>query len=262
MSFDGAVPVGAIGGVRIRVHLSFLALIGLLSFQIYQQVGLIGALWMWSRIGLIVLCFLVHELGHAFAAKFLGVRVFDIVLGPFGGMARLEALPVDPKVELWISAAGPGANLAFLALLLPIQALDGGSLIPTGGVLQWSALEFTLVIHAVMGTVNLIPAFPMDGGRILRAALSRRIGFDAATRAAVHIGRGIGLAAMIPALFDRRMLAIALVGAFIWYSGSRELRMRRASADRAANTTPRYGDGDAREPAVGADPADARTEES
>lgn len=231
MNKDGALPVGAVGGVRIRVHISFVALIALLSVQIFQQMGLNGTLWMWSRIGLAILCFLIHELGHAFAARFLGVKVFDVVLGPFGGMARLERLPVDPRIELLIAAAGPAANLAFLTLLLPIQVLDTGTALPTGGVLEWTALEFTLVIHAVMGTLNLIPAFPMDGGRILRAALSRKIGFGAATRHAVMIGRALAIASVIPAAFDHRFLAIALVGVFIWFAGSRELRSLRPTED-------------------------------
>lgn len=235
-----AISIGTICGVSIRVHLLFVALLAVLLLQALDFAGLAGLAWFAMQLLLLFASLLAHELGHALAARALGVRVYDIVMSPFGGMARLERLPENPRIELLIAAAGPAASLTLAAVLIALQVLlSSAPLWPAGPVLTWNAFHIALVVNLLMGCVNLIPAFPMDGGRIFRALLARRMAYAAATRIAVLVGRWVALALLLIALSHRSLLALALLALFLWVIGDREQRL----AETRASTEPHAAEG-------------------
>jgi Zn-dependent protease len=170
-------------------------------------------------------CVLLHELGHSLVARGFGLRVMDITLWPLGGMARMSEIPENTRIEALIAIAGPAVNFAlaglgFLALTVG-QALGFGEL----------ALHFLvafLLANVVQGTFNLLPAFPMDGGRILRAFLGRKGDWLAATETAVRVGRVVALLFLLGALLLLRegaanVCILPLIAFFVWFEGTREL---------------------------------------
>ena len=168
---------------------------------------------------------LLHELGHSLVAQRFGVRVLDITFWPLGGMARMSEIPEEPRIEGWIAMAGPAVNFALAALAAPVVAAAFVLSAPERAITAGAAF---LGINLALGTFNLAPAFPMDGGRLLRAFLARRMDYVRATEVAVRVGRGVALAMLLLsaglALFSSTTLcALPLVALFIWFAGGREL---------------------------------------
>jgi Zn-dependent protease len=188
------------------------------------------------QIAALFLCVTLHEYGHAIMARQFGIRTIDITLLPIGGLARLERMPREPWQELLVAVAGPAVNvviagIVFVAMFfsLPVLKSDWDITIPQ--VLQDSALGWLLGINVMLVVFNMIPAFPMDGGRVLRAFLAMLLDYRTATRVAARIGI---LAAVMMAFIgfqfpDFRMLIF--VAAFIGYAGwaeSRQVEMSEA----------------------------------
>ncbi|HTB63783.1 MAG TPA: M50 family metallopeptidase [Opitutales bacterium] len=176
-----------------------------------------------GAVALVYTCVVLHEFGHALTAKKLGVEVKRIVLLPFGGVALMSHIPRSPRVELWIVIAGPLVNFVIAGLSL---ALLGGwpadlwdDSLPTTSM--HDILEFLLLANLYLGCFNLLPAFPMDGGRILRALLARKMDYVRATKWALYIGRGVALVGIGYALFYGHYLLAALF-VFILWVGKRE----------------------------------------
>jgi len=165
---------------------------------------------------------LLHELGHCLVAQRFGIRVVDITFWPLGGMARMSHVPEDSRVEGLIAAAGPAVNLSLALLALPLFWVTSGL---GGGAIWMPAMAAWFIkINLGLGLFNLVPAFPMDGGRILRAFLARRGDWVGATEIAVRIGRFAALVMCFVGIFSRPMiLVLPLIAAFIWWSGIREL---------------------------------------
>jgi Zn-dependent protease len=155
---------------------------------------------------------LLHELGHALAARRYGIRTRGITLLPIGGLAQLEGEPRTPKQELVIALAGPAVNFALAAGLFAITTV--------AGLPAWGLLGSLLVANLSLGLFNLIPAFPMDGGRALRAIVATRVGGPRATDIAVQIGKVAAIAFGIVGLFTNWMLT--LVAVFVWFAASAE----------------------------------------
>ncbi len=151
---------------------------------------------------------LVHELAHALVARRLGLRVYDITIWPLGGMARMDGLADNPHLEAPVAAAGPVANLvvALICWLIPGSTLDA---------VAW--------INLVLGLGNLLPAFPLDGGRILRSWLARHAPGPAATRAAVHISNWLLWIALLVGAWLDSFWVVALLCAFLYWAGRMEL---------------------------------------
>jgi Zn-dependent protease len=200
------MKLATVRGIPIRLHWSFFVLVGLLSLGGLQTAGVVGLL---ATLGTVVALFVsvaLHELGHALTAARFGIRTAHITLYPFGGVAAIERMPTDASQELAIALAGPAVNFALCALAGWAWGMSG------------SSIPFTIgAMNLVMGLFNLIPAFPMDGGRVLRALLSRRMGYLRATDLAIRIGRGFawvfligGLATWSPSLI--------MVGAFLHFA--------------------------------------------
>src|SRR5260370_6477865 len=183
-----SLPIFRIAGIQLRIHITFLLLIAWLAFGYYAQSGSAAALSRVIFILLLFLCVVLHEFGHAFAAKAFGINTPDITLLPIGGVARLERMPEEPVQELIIAVAGPLVNVV-IALGLFIaggaQALLNPTAVETGGLIAQ-----LLTINIILVLFNLLPAFPMDGGRVLRALLATRMNYARATQVAATVGQG------------------------------------------------------------------------
>ena len=223
---NGSIRIGSVFGITLRLHVLLLVLFGVLI--VGGESPLV--------FGILFGCVLLHELGHSLVAMAFGIRVVDITLWPLGGMARMSHIPESTRIETLIAIAGPAVNF----LLAGVGLLVSGSFrSPPGDFFQWFS-----VVNLTMGLFNLLPAFPMDGGRILRALLGWRGGWLKATERAVWIGRwfAISLGLFGFALWrlgESSSLAwtLALVGVFIWWAGNAELagvRARHAYASAAS----------------------------
>lgn len=203
--------LGALLGFPIHVGLGFLLLLG---FVAIWRGGLVG-------VGLVLLAFasvLLHELGHAVVARRLGVRVESIELGFFGGAARMVSLPTSARHEIAIAAAGPAVSVVLAALGLGLGAVTGVELI---ALIGW--------INVVIAAFNLIPALPMDGGRILRALLTWKWSYVRATDLAVTLARGFAVLLVIAAIAWGQW-TLGLMAVFLWMLGTRERAIARMVA--------------------------------
>ncbi|MBN7775043.1 site-2 protease family protein [Nitratireductor aquimarinus] len=213
--------IGKIGGTVLRVHVTFFLLLVWIWFMHYQIGGTTAA---WEGVAFIVAvfaCVVLHEFGHALAARHYGIKTPDITLLPIGGLARLERMPEEPRQELVIAIAGPMVNVVIAALI--IFALGG-----TAGIEQMLQVEdpradFLVRLAGVnifLVLFNLIPAFPMDGGRVLRALLATRLSWAKATQIAANIGQGLAfLFGFLGLLYNPLLIFIAI---FVYLAASAE----------------------------------------
>jgi len=206
--------LGTLLGFPVEVNLSFLLLLGVVL------------LWLGGLAGLFVVAIafgsvLVHELGHAVVARHLGVPVSGIELHFFGGAAKMVALPKKANHEVAIAAAGPAVSLALAGLGLGLGAVFGSPLVALFG---W--------INLIIAGFNLIPALPMDGGRILRALLTRKMDFVRATDASVKVARVVAIAFAIVGLAGAYQLL--LLAPVLWVMGTQEALIARHMAHRYA----------------------------
>ncbi|HET7624920.1 MAG TPA: site-2 protease family protein [Verrucomicrobiae bacterium] len=210
-----------VAGIGIYVHVTFLLLLIWAGWSGY------GARHQWNDaaagVGFILILFVIvvlHELGHALTARRFGIETRDIILLPIGGVARLERMPEDPKQELAVALAGPAVNV-LLAILFFI-AISLGATVSLHDVAFFSGnlLENLLWINILLALFNLLPAFPMDGGRVLRALLAIRINYARATRIAARIGQGMALVFGVLGLFYNPFLI--LIAAFVWIGAAQE----------------------------------------
>jgi Zn-dependent protease/CBS domain-containing protein len=214
--------LGRLAGIEIRVHATFALLLGWIAIAEYMQKNTLAAAIGGIAFVLAVFATVVlHELGHALVARRFGIRTRDITLLPIGGVARLERMPERPGQELLVAVAGPTVSVAIGLMLLGILALTRQSVSlapaqlmagPFLGRLMW--VNFTLALF------NLLPAFPMDGGRMLRALLATRMGRSRATAAAARVGQGIAfLLGILGLLYSPFLVFIAL---FVWIGAAQE----------------------------------------
>jgi Zn-dependent protease len=218
--------LGRVAGIDIYLHPTFLFV---LAFPQVGEAGAFGLMLVLAGFG----CVLLHELGHALMARRYGIGTEDITLYPIGGVARLSRMPRSPGAELLIALAGPAVNLVIAAGLLGLGLL--GLLGPT---LVGRFLVNLLVVNLVLALFNLIPAFPMDGGRVLRALLSGWVGRVRATAVAATIGRSLALLFGFYSLVNGHFVHVFLA-AFIYLAAGAELAHVIAEEHRR-----RYGDDD------------------
>ncbi len=214
-------------GIDIYMHVTFLLIVFWVAFSYWVQ------LHSWSAVlgGVLFIlalfvCVILHEYGHALTARRYGVRTRDITLYPIGGVARLERIPDQPIEELWVALAGPAVNAAISVVLFLILLLTGG--LPPLRSITLASSNFLLrmfVVNLLLVGFNLLPAFPMDGGRVLRALLAMRTDYLRATQWASGVGQGMAfLFGFIGLLTDPWLLFIAL---FVWIGAEQESSMAR-----------------------------------
>ncbi|MBA4138830.1 MAG: hypothetical protein C0518_16115 [Opitutus sp.] len=211
-------------GIQLAVHVSFLLLLAYFAITGWLEAGVAGAGWSLLLIILFFACVVLHELGHSLTARRYGVRVARILLLPIGGMAEFDRIPRRPSAELLITVAGPAVNFVLAAVLLPIVWTDLWSeqALPEHGL--ENLLLNLAVANGVMGLFNLLPVFPMDGGRIFRALLATKLNYLRATYWASIVGRilAAALAALAAFYYGNYLLAVLFV--FIYSAGAAEYR--------------------------------------
>jgi Zn-dependent protease len=205
--------LGTIAGIGVNVHSTFLLLLGFIALSQLLASGAEAAVIELVSVGVLFGIVVLHELGHALAARRFGIATRSITLYPIGGVARLERMPERPIQEILVAGAGPAVNVALAASAYGLGTLAGV------GSFSWIVSRFVL-INVVLAVFNLLPAFPMDGGRVLRALLALRSDYVAATRRAAAVGRVLAVALGILGLFFNPMLI--LIAVFIWMAGRAE----------------------------------------
>ena len=214
--------LGRIAGIPIRVHLTLL----LLLVWIAVTYALEGAGWSPTAIGVILIIaifatILVHELGHALVARAFGISTRDILLLPIGGISSLERMPSRPAQELAVAIVGPAINLVLAGLLWVGITLAGGTTRFGAATTLGGAFVTQLMwINVGLAIFNLIPAFPMDGGRVLRAVLAFRLDRERATDVAAACGKVCAVAFALIGLYAN--LWLVLIAAFVWFGASQE----------------------------------------
>jgi len=218
--------IGQLAGIGIYVHATFLLLILFILFANWREgnslaTALSGVIFIVA----IFACIVLHELGHALAARHYGIRTRDITLLPIGGLARLERMPDIPIQELWVALAGPAVNAVIAGCIFVGGWLAGlhPELLAT---FRWAGGNFLnklMVVNFWLLAFNLIPAFPMDGGRVLRALLATRLDYTHATVTAARVGQAIAFLFGLAGLFtDPFLIFIAL---FVWMGAEQESAM-------------------------------------
>ncbi len=214
--------VGRIGETVIKVHVTFLLLVAWYAWGAYVEGGTASALRGTAFLLSLFGCVLLHEFGHIRMARRFGVKTPDVVLLPIGGLARLERIPEEPRQELLIAIAGPLVTLLLVGVFALVARLQGVGLVPgSGAPWEWSLPLALFAANAGLLVFNLIPAFPMDGGRVLRAALASRLGFSRATRIAAGVGRGFAMLFGLWGMVNGQ-LVLVLVALFIYLGATAE----------------------------------------
>ena len=236
--------IGRVFGIDVRVHVIFLVLVawvwldGALVTGNYQD-GLLEALdfqggaFALLMILLLFTLVLLHELGHSLVAQRAGICVRDITIWPLGGLARLEGSTDAPKTELKIALAGPCVNLVLALAVLPFWLY----------MKPFFLTDFLLIANAALGIFNLMPAFPLDGGRVLRALLGFKMPFLQATEKAVLVSKILAWAGIFFSIIYTENWWLTLICLFVLWAGSTELRAvrarelwRRAAQEEAGDT--------------------------
>ena len=230
--------VGHVAGIGVFVHWTFLLLIAWVVYYLYawEGKGLAGIVHGILFVLAIFGCIVLHELGHALTARRFGIQTRDITLLPIGGVARLERMPENPVQELWVALAGPAVNAAIAGVLFAVISVRLWITASSDPELYSDTLRVFLAFHSplfnllavnlLLAVFNLIPAFPMDGGRVLRALLAQRLDYVLATQIAASIGQTLAIAFGILGFFSHNpwWLFIAL---FVYLGAEQEAHMVR-----------------------------------
>jgi Zn-dependent protease len=221
-----SLPLGRLAGIKLYVHVTFLLLLFWIGLQhwrveptaesVVRGVGFILALFG---------CVVLHELGHALSARRYGIPTRDITLLPIGGVARLERMPEDPRQELVVALAGPAVNVVIALLLFVVLSLTGSrepveSVVTETSIARGGFFERLMLVNIMLVVFNMLPAFPLDGGRVLRAGLAMRMDYARATRTAATIGQGMAVLFGIVGLMVNPFLLI--IAFFVWFGASQE----------------------------------------
>jgi len=217
--------LGRFAGIDVYVHATFLLLIGWVGYSHW----LANHLWSEVLSGVffilaLFLCVVLHEYGHALTARRYGIKTRDITLYPIGGVARLERMPDRPLEELWVALMGPLVNVLIAAGLFAYLFFSR-NLVPMNEltIASGSFLERLMAVNISLVLFNLIPAFPMDGGRVLRALLAMRMEYVRATQIAANIGQGFAFLIGFVGLFSNPFLVF--IAFFVWIGASQEAGM-------------------------------------
>jgi len=216
-----SVNIGRIAGTEIRIHITFLLFLIWIWAASYVSGGAEAA---WNGLVFMVLlflCVLAHEFGHIFTARRFGVQTPDVTLLPIGGVARLERIPEEPGQEFLIAIAGPAVNVVIALALMAFAGADLGTrTLAAVENSQVSMVDRLASVNLFLALFNMIPAFPMDGGRVLRALLAIRLGFARATEVAATVGQWFAFALGFIGLFSNPLLIFIAI--FVYLAAASE----------------------------------------
>ncbi len=221
-------------GIRLAVHVTFFLLLAFVAWQGWQDGGWAGLVWQVILVSAFFVCVVLHELGHSLTARRYGVNVPRILLMPIGGMAEFDHVPRRPSAEFLITIAGPAVNFAIAALLLPFV---WRYVLGADDVAEYSTAEtFTVLFewNLVMGFFNLLPIYPMDGGRILRSILALWLPYLNATWWAVTVTRFLAPVFSFIAFYYLGWKMLGILFIFIFFAGNAEYRVLRRREQEAA----------------------------
>ena len=220
-----SISIGRVFGITLRLHVTFLIFLAFIAYGGFQDGGATGAGWAVAMFGTIFACIALHELGHSVVAQSLGVQVKSITLLPIGGIAALRSIPENPWHEIAITVAGPMVNAAIACALIPVTGIPSHLLLVEmprdlhGLLLSLAQANITLFLF------NFIPAFPMDGGRLLRAVLALVVPYRQATTIAATVGQGMAIVFVLVGL--KLSFWLVIIGAFIFMGAEGEDRVVR-----------------------------------
>ena len=225
--FGKSYTIASFAGIPVKLHWSFGLLILTLVFLEYQSHGtLSGIFYLLAYVGILFICVVLHEYGHALMARYYGIKTKDIVLSPIGGIARLEEIPEVPKKELYIALAGPLVNLVIALLVGILLLVTHQEILPDiTDITQLYHPKGIVVLvfwmNVVLFLFNLMPALPMDGGRILRALLSMKMDRLKSTQISMYIAKIIAVCLLLFGVYNLDFL-LAFIGVFVFYSAGAE----------------------------------------
>ena len=233
--------IARVAGIDIHVHATFLLVLAWLALRDYRAGGAAAALAGVLSLLSVFLIVVLHEYGHALTARRYGIATRDITLLPIGGVARLESIPRDPRQELAIAVAGPAVNIALALVILAVLVVTGGgvpsaaALLPFVGGGEGGAaggfLAAMLAVNVALVLFNMIPAFPMDGGRVLRAVLALRSGdYTRATEQAARVGQLFALVFGLIGLFGNVSPFLVFIALFVWLGAAGEAAAVRTTS--------------------------------
>jgi len=210
--------IGSVWGIPIELHLTFILLIVAVFILFYPQI------YSFVLILFLFVFVVFHELAHSVVARRYGIKVRKIILYPIGGVSEIEEIPENPSIEWRMAIAGPVTSLilggAFLGINQFISIQIPLSTVPSSILSSGNLLLDLGFINLLLGAFNLIPAFPMDGGRVFRALLAERMKFSDATKYAAYIGRIFGILMVVVGVFSNFWLIV--IGVFVYIGASEE----------------------------------------
>ncbi len=223
-----SLNLGTYSGIKVQIHWTFWLLFLFIGFLVYSQGGSWQTLFWHSLFILcIFFCVVLHEFGHALTARKFGIGTRNITLLPIGGVANLKKIPENPKEEFWIAVAGPAVNIIIALILYPFISLETYSAMDAetlqeelGMITSGNFLFYMFIANIALVLFNMIPAFPMDGGRVFRSLLAMKFGRVEATRIASGLGKFLAVFFFLFGLFYNILLAIIAV--FIWFGAHSE----------------------------------------
>jgi Zn-dependent protease len=228
-----SLKIATISGIEVRIHVTFLLFLAWIWFSYYQIAGVSGATQGVLFILALFACVLLHEFGHAFAARAFGIQTPDITLLPIGGVARLNRIPDEPWQELVVAVAGPLVNVVIAAVLIFVLIFVVHQAAPLDQLESIENPRIELLaklasVNIMLVLFNLIPAFPMDGGRVLRALLAMAMPYSRATWIAARIGQILAICLAAYAYFgpDKNPFLI-FIAFFIFVGAQQEAAMAR-----------------------------------
>ncbi|MEP6645442.1 MAG: site-2 protease family protein [Saprospiraceae bacterium] len=233
----GSFHIATISGIPLKVHWSFGLLLLWVAFETskegFQPILLVLSI---AIVLSVFFCVILHEFGHALAARRFGVQTFDIIMTPIGGIARLERMPEGKGQEFWVAIAGPCVNFLIVGVIWLCYAIFKGEVFPLFSGSFWnfdqeasSYFKIILLANGYLGAFNLLPAFPMDGGRILRSLLSLRLDRSKATQIASYAGQVMAVLMFSYGIMRSRP-TLTLIGVFIFFAARQENKaMQRQS---------------------------------
>ena len=237
--------LGTFFGIGVDVHVTFLLLLAYVAWSSYSA----SSSWLVASVGVLFVLALflfvvMHEYGHALTARHFGIRTRRITLYPIGGMAMLEGMPRSPRQQLLVALAGPAVNFVLAALIGALMLAIGAdvSMGAIFGERSSGLLSSLLYVNLLLGAFNLIPALPMDGGRVLRAFLEMRMGPVRATDIAARVARVLAFGMGIFALMDPQQPILFAIALMVWFmAGVERFQTRQLEAMRARGQIDPYG---------------------